>query len=91
MKKDVHPIKNREDLVEVIAPDIKAINVAISSGDEETMKSVHIKIDGMYSTYLPDFGKSMYGYSKDDGFDYNYMGKESYLYNLCIMKGRLKG
>lgn len=91
MKKDVLSIKNREDLVEVIAPDIESIDAAIRSGDEEAMKSVHIKIDGMYSTYLPDFGKSMYGYSKDDGFDYNYMGKESYLHNLCIMKGGLKG
>lgn len=77
--------------MDVIIPDIKAIDEAIKSSDEEKMKNIHLKIDGKYSTYIPGFGKSMYGYSSADGFAYNYMGKESYLHNLRIMKGRLEG
>lgn len=87
----MHPIENRDDLVQIVEPDIEAIAEAIKSDDEEKMKSIHIKIDGKYSTYIPGFGKSMYGYSHADGFSYNYLGKESYLSNLCIMKGRLEG
>ena len=83
--------KNKKDLVDVIIPDIKAIDEAIKSSDEEKMKNIHLKIDGKYSTYIPGFGKSMYGYSSADGFAYNYMEKESYLHNLRIMKGRLEG
>ena len=83
--------KNKKDLVDVIIPDIKAIDEAIKSNDEEKMKNIHLKIDGKYSTYIPGFGKSMYGYSSADGFAYNYMEKESYLHNLRIMKGRLEG
>lgn len=83
--------KNKKDLVDVIIPDIKAIDQAIKSSDEEEMKNIHLKIDGKYSTYIPGFGNSMYGYSYANGFAYNYMEKESYLHNLRIMKGRLEG
>ena len=87
----MHPIENTDDLAQIVEPDIEAIAEAIESDDEEKMKSIHIKIDGKYSTYIPGFGKSMYGYSSADGFAYNYMEKESYLHNLRIMKGRLEG
>lgn len=83
--------EDKKDLVDVIIPDIEAIDEAIKSSDEEKMKDIHLRIDGKYSTYIPGFGKSMYGYSYADGFAYNYMGKESYLHNLRIMKGRLEG
>ncbi|MBB1068900.1 hypothetical protein H5S40_01765 [Limosilactobacillus sp. RRLNB_1_1] len=91
MNDNLHPIKSNDDLVKVIGPDIKIIEEAIESGDEEKMKTVHIKMDGKYSTYVPNLGKSMYGYSATDGFAYEYIGKEGLLHNLRIIKGRLEG
>lgn len=86
-----HLIKCKEDTSEVIRQDIVAIGQAIDSDDETKIKNVHIQMDGRYTTYIPDFGKSMYGYSNDNGFAYEYMDNKSLLHNLFIMRGRLEG
>lgn len=91
MNNNIHSVNNKEDVAKIIKPDITAINQAMDSDDEDKMKKIHIQMDGRYATYIPDFGKSMYGYSNDYGFSYKYMNKESLLHNLLIMKGRLEG
>ena len=89
MNNNIHSVNNKEDVAKIIKPDITAINQAMDSDDEDKMKKIHIQMDGRYATYIPDFGKSMYGYSNDYRFSYKYMNKESLLHNLLIMKGRL--
>lgn len=86
-----HLIKCKEDTSEIIRQDIVAIGQAIDSDDGTKIKNVHIQMDGRYTTYIPDFGKSMYGYSNVNGFAYEYMDKKSLLHNLFIMRGRLEG
>ena len=91
MNNNIHSVNNKEDIAKIIKPDITAINQAMDSDDEDKMKKIHIQMDGRYATYIPDFGKSMYGYNNDYGFSYKYMNKKSLLHNLLIMKGRLEG
>lgn len=91
MDTNLHSIKDKEDVAKIIEPDIITIDHAINSGDENNMKKVHTQMDGRYTTNIPNFGKSMYGYSEDYGFDYEYMGIEALIHNLRIMKGRLEG
>ena len=82
----MHPIENTHDLVHIVKPDIEAIAKAIKSDDEEKMKSIHIKIDGKYSTYIPGFGKSMYGYSYADGLLITIWGKNHILTTNVSLK-----
>ena len=76
---------------EVIEADMLLINDAIERGDVEQLKAIHIMIDGKYSAYIPDFGKSMYGYAEQFGFDYNSLGEEALKHNLSIMQARMQG
>ena len=55
------------------------------------MQLVHISIDGKYGAYIPNFGQSMYGYSKQSGFNYELIGGEALKHNLGLMKARLQG
>lgn len=91
MDANIHPVKDKEDVARIIRPDITAINQAMDSDNEDKMKEIHIQMDGRYTTYIPNFGKSMYGYSNDYGFSYEYMDKEVLFHNLLIMRGRLEG
>lgn len=91
MDTNMHSIKDKEDVSKIIKPDIIAIAQVINSGNEDKMKEVHKQMDGRYTTNIPNFGKSMYNYSEDYGFNYNYMGKKALIHNLRIMKGRLEG
>ena len=63
MDTNIHSVKDKEDVAKIIRPDITAISQAINSDDEDMMKKIHIQMDGRYATYIPNFGKSMYGYS----------------------------
>ncbi|MBL1070919.1 hypothetical protein [Ligilactobacillus salivarius] len=91
MNNNIHSVNNKEDVAKIIKPDITAINQAMDSDNEDKMKEIHIQMDGRYTTYIPNFGKSMYGYSNDYGFSYEYMDKEVLFHNLLIMRGRLEG
>ena len=71
--------------------DSKKIDEALSSNDEEKLKSTHMYIDGKYGAYVPDWGKSMYSYGKDLGFDYEWIGKDSLIHNLTLMKSKIEG
>lgn len=88
---NLRPIKNVESLTKIVSPDIKSIQEALNSGNEKQLKAVHMEIDGKYSAYIKNFGQSMYAYSEEYGFNYEYLDKESLIHNLHIMKGRLTG
>ena len=71
--------------------DKKKIDEALSSDDEALLKSTHMEIDGKYGAYVLDWGKSMYGYGMDLGFDYQWLGKDSLVHNLMLMKSKIEG
>ena len=53
-----------------VKADKKRIDEALSSNDETKLKATHMDIDGKYGAYVLDWGKSMYAYGTDLGFDY---------------------
>lgn len=71
--------------------DNKKIDDALTSDDEENMRSVHIYIDGKYGAYVPEWDKGLYGYVLKFGFNYELIEKSSLLHNLQLMKAKLEG
>lgn len=83
--------KKEEQREKIVKEDIANIEKAIKSNDEGQMRMVHMTIDGKYATYIPNFGQSMYNYSAQYGFDYNYFGMDSLKHNLTLMQAKLEG
>lgn len=74
-----------------VKADKKRIDQALSSNDEATLRATHMDIDGKYGAYIPDWGKSMYAYGEDLGFNYEWLDKNSLIHNLTLMKSRIEG
>ncbi len=83
--------KKKGAQLEELKSDIEKIDIAISTYDEQDMKNIHIYIDGKYSSYIPQWGLSTYGYNKDYGYNYEFLGKDSLEHNLNVMKAKLHG
>lgn len=83
--------KEQDTREEIIKGDIAAIDNAIESNDKEKLKSVHIMIEGKYSSYIHNFGHSMHEYSEKNGFEYDFIGQEAFIHNLLLMKAKLQG
>lgn len=71
--------------------DKQKIEESLKSNDVEKMRTVHMEIDGKYGAYVPDWGKGMYAYGVDLGFNYEWLGKDSLIHNLTLMKSKLEG
>ena len=80
--------QEREKAVKV---DKKRIDDALSSNNEKTLKSTHMDIDGKYGAYIHDWGKGMYAYGVELGFNYEWLSKDSLIHNLTLMKSKLEG
>lgn len=74
-----------------VKADKKRIDEALSSNDEPKLKATHMYIDGKYGAYVLDWGKSMYAYGTDLGFDYEWLGKDALIHNLTLMKSKIEG
>lgn len=74
-----------------VKADKKRIDQALSSNDETTLRAIHMDIDGKYGAYIPDWGKSMYAYGEELGFNYEWLSKDSLIHNLTLMKSRVEG
>jgi len=81
----------KENQENSIRDDIEKIEVAIDSDDENQMKRVHMTVDAKYSSYVPNWGHSMYAYFDKHGFDYEFLDKDSLIHNLIHMKASLEG
>ncbi len=60
------------------------------SNEKNNLLSLHRYLDGKYQYAIADWGKSMYGYIKDQGFDYENLGEEALIENLSLMKPKLE-
>lgn len=80
--------QEREKAVKV---DKKRIDESLSSNNETKLKAIHMEIDGKYGAYILDWGKGMYSYDMDLGFNYEWLSKESLIHNLTLMKSKLEG
>lgn len=74
-----------------IKKDINKINESLSNSDVTEMTALHRELDGKYQCAINDWGKGMYGFAKDYGFNYEFVGKESLRSNLSLMKSKLEG
>ena len=61
----------------MILSDMKRIDVAVSVGKFEQLKSLHIELDGTYQNQIKNWGSSMYNYVKGMGFTYEYITAKS--------------
>ena len=83
--------KKKEYQEATILADIDKIKEVIASDDRDNMRDFHIYLDGKYSPYVPNFGKSAYGYDERLGFIYDYIGDDGLKHNLTLFKARLEG
>lgn len=82
---------NNKAQKKAIEKDINTINQVVEHSCEfAELKGIHKYIDGKYQSSIADWGKSMYGYIKDIGFNYNHLDVDSLKENLMIMKAKLE-
>ena len=71
--------------------DIQRIDTVLASNDIDAIKSLHIELDGTYQNLIQNWGLSLYGYAKEFGFNYEWLGEDSLRHNLLSMKSKLRG
>lgn len=74
-----------------ILRDVGIINNTISDKKIDEYKSIHMMMDGKYGAYVPDWGKGMYGYNPEFGFNYELIEESSFEHNLSLMSSKLQG
>ena len=72
-----------------VRKDIQKIET-VDKTDEKALEELHRYLDGKYQGCIAEWGKSMWCYSKDNGFDYYLMGQDSLIDNLNQMKPKLE-
>lgn len=83
--------KEKEAQTTKILSDIEKISESLESGNESLLNATHLYIDGKYSAYVPNWGRSTFGYIDGYGFNYEVIGRSSLIQNLTIMKAQLEG
>lgn len=82
-------VKKRK-LNEMIENDIHKIEDVIISDNADEMKKLHQDLDGKYHACIAGWGHSMYSYSSEYGFAYDFLSRDSMLHNLKQMKASIK-
>ena len=72
-----------------VRKDIQKIET-VDKTDEKALEELHRYLDGKYQGCIAEWGKSMWNYSKDSGFDYYLIGANTLLDNLNQMKPKLE-
>lgn len=88
-KAQIEASNNRRREKEILC-DIRKIDTAIQNADPAEMESLHRYLDGKYQYGIADWGKSMYGYIDNLGFEYECLGADSIKDNLSTMKPKLE-
>lgn len=78
------------DRKKIVRADIAKIDAALERKDEMELTALHRELDGKYQSCIRDWDKSMYGYFKDHGFNYEYLGIDSVCDNLATMRPKLE-
>ena len=86
-------MSKQNQIKRAIKNDIDIINDYLEDNNKSLrdLKSLQMKIDGKYQTKISNWGKSMYNWSDNYGFDYNNMGIDAVRENLYIMMSKLEG
>ncbi len=79
-----------DQFIDMIDNDICKIDTAISDNIDETiLEDLHRELDGKYQSAISKWDVGMYGWFKEHGFSYDFLGKTSYVHNLKLMKAKL--
>ena len=73
-----------------VRTDIHRIEEVISSNDYNQVLALHRDLDGKYQYCIADWGKGLWGYNREFGFDYNGLDLDSLRENLVMMKPKLQ-
>jgi len=76
---------------DMISADIQKAEETLKQNCDDALLKTHKELDGKYSAFFADWGMSMFGYTPDSGFNYNYVEGLSAKHNIEIMVNRLKG
>lgn len=79
----------QKDKEREVRKDIQKIET-VDKTNEKALEELHRYLDGKYQGCIAEWGKSMWSYSKDNGFDYYYLGADSLIDNLNQMKPKLE-
>lgn len=82
--------KSEERRNQIIEEDIKRIEEAILSDNEEYVLDVHRSIDGKYQSCIKQWNLGMYAFHLEHGFCYGNLDIESLKDNLRCMKPKLE-
>lgn len=82
--------KNRRDRKRQAKGDIKIIDEALESNNEEKLREIHSYMDGKYQAAITDWGLSLYGFSPEYGLIPDSLGIESLSDNLKKMKAKIE-
>jgi len=91
MTETQYKLAKDQEREKAVKADKKRIGEALSSNDETTLKATHMDIDGKYGAYVLEWGKGMYAYDMDLGFNYEWLSKDSLVHNLTLMKSKIEG
>lgn len=83
--------KKKEEQERVIRTDIDNISSTVETDDENKLHELHVHLDGKYSSYIPNWGMSTYGYNSQFGYSYEFLDKSSLIHNLSVFKAKLSG
>lgn len=81
------------EFIQMVNVDISKIEKLLEANidyEEEKYKNLHIELDAKYQVCVKNWGLSCYGYNKDFGFNYEFLGTSSLKHNLLLMKGKLE-
>ena len=82
--------KREERNRELISEDIRQIDEAIKSNDEDFVRTTHKRIDGKYQSCIKMWEKGMYAFHLEHGFIYDNLDMEALKDNLSVMKPKLE-
>ncbi len=90
MPKSRNDAGNEHKREKTIRADIHKIEAALEEAEPSKLTELHRYLDGKYQYCIADWGKGMWGYSNEFGFDYYTVGVESLKENLLMMKSKLE-
>ena len=73
-----------------VRADIDKIDAIAAVCDEAQVLALHRYLDGKYQYCIADWGKSMWGYTENMGFNYDGLDMEALKENLTMMKPKLE-
>ncbi len=84
------PEYERERRYKEVNADIERIDKVLEENSFEPIIDLHRELDGKYQACIANWGKSMFNYNLEYGFNYSHFSSESAKENLKLMKAKIK-